>query len=67
MSCKAKFSVGQKVNHAASSDGSFPAGCGTVTSVTPWNTGDGFSYQVRCDTTGKLLPVNFKESELSCA
>jgi hypothetical protein len=62
-----KFKVGQKVNHAASSDGSFPAGTGTVSSVTPWNTGDGYSYQVKCDVTNKVLPVNFKESELSPA
>lgn len=61
----AKFSVGQKVNHAAASDGKFPAGAGTVESVTPWNTGDGYSYQVRCDKTNKVLPVNFKESELT--
>lgn len=62
----AKFSVGQKVKHVANADGAFPAGCGCITSVTPWNTGDGYSYQVRCDATGEILPVNFKESELTC-
>lgn len=61
----AKFKVGDKVKHVANADGAFPAGTGTVESVTPWNTGDGFSYQVRCDKTGNLLAVNFKESELS--
>lgn len=65
MSCTAKFKVGDKVNHAANANGDFPAGCGVVTSVTPWNTGDGYSYQVKCDATGKVLPVNFKESELT--
>lgn len=64
--CNAKFKVGDKVIHAAASDGAFPSGCGTVTTVTPWNTGDGYSYQVTCDKTGELLPVNFKESELTC-
>lgn len=64
MKC-AKFSVGQKVKHAANTDGAFPAGCGTVFSVTPWNTCDGYSYQVRCDVTGQVLLVNFKESELT--
>lgn len=63
--CTPCFSIGQKVQHAASSDGSFPAGCGTIESVTPWNSGDGFSYQVKCDKTGKVLPVNFKDSELT--
>ncbi len=62
----AKFKVGEHVKHAANADGAFPAGCGTVASVTPWNTGDGYSYQVKCDKTGKVLPVNFKESELEC-
>lgn len=65
MGCSPKFSVGQHVNHAANAGGSFPAGCGTIESVTPWNTGDGFSYQVKCDKTGKVLPVNFKEAELT--
>jgi hypothetical protein len=62
---KAKFKAGQKVEHAANADGSFPAGCGVVETVTPWNSGDGYSYQVRCDATGEVLPVNFKESELT--
>ena len=61
-SAPVKFHVGQHVAHAAGS--TFPAGTGTIFSVTPWNTGDGFSYKVRCDKTGKVLPVNFKESEL---
>jgi hypothetical protein len=59
------YAVGDHVNHAANADGLFPAGCGTVSSVVPWNTGDGYSYQVKCDKTGSTLPVNFKESELS--
>jgi hypothetical protein len=67
MKCKPCFTVGEKVNHAANADGAFPAGCGTISSVTPWNTGDGYSYQVKCDVTGKVLPVNFKESELTAA
>lgn len=63
----AKFEVGEHVDHAANADGAFPIGCGTVTSVIPWNTCDGYSYQVRSDKTGQVLPVNFKESELACA
>lgn len=55
--CTPAFKVGDHVNHAASHPScdpscAFPAGCGTVSSVTPWNTGDGFSYQVKCDKTG---------------
>lgn len=61
----AKFSVGQHVQHCANACGQFPAGCGVVESVTPWNTGDGYSYQVKCDKTGQTLPVNFKEDELT--
>lgn len=60
----AKFSVGSHVEHPAAHDGSFPAGSGTVEEATPWNTGDGYSYKVKCDKTGKVLPVLFKESEL---
>lgn len=62
--CAAKFKAGDHVKHTANACGLFPEGCGTVTLVTPWNTGDGYSYQVTCDKTGKVLPVNFKESEL---
>lgn len=58
------FQVGSHVAHAANAAGMFPSGTGVVTSVTPWNTGDGFSYRVRCDATGRVLPVNFKASEL---
>ncbi len=66
MTCgPATFKVGDHVKHAAAGDGSFPAGCGTVSSVTPWNDCKGYSYQVKCDKTGKVLPVNFKESELT--
>ena len=63
------FNIGDKVKHRANcqSPPLFPAGCGTVSSVTPWNTADGYSYQVRCDKTGNVLPVNFKDSELSAA
>jgi hypothetical protein len=62
----AQFVVGQPVSHVANAGTfKFPAGTGKVTSVTPWNTGDGYSYQVRCDMTGKVLPVNFKASELT--
>lgn len=61
------FTVGQKVNHVANAGGAFPAGCGCVSAVIPWNDGKGYSYQVKCDKTGQVLPVNFKESELSCA
>lgn len=61
----AKFRVGDHVSHVANAGGLFPAGTGVVTSVIAWNTGDGFSYKVRCDQTGKVLPVNFKESELT--
>ncbi len=61
----AEFKVDQHVNHAANGEGAFPAGTGLVASVVPWNTADGYSFQVVCDKTGKLLHVNFKASELS--
>ena len=60
----AKFSVGQKVKHAGNLAGLFPAGTGVIDSIVPWNTGDGFSYRVRCDMTKRVLPTNFKDSEL---
>lgn len=63
--CVPCFSVGDHVHHAANCCGLFPEGDGFVESVTPWNTGDGHSYQVRCEATDELLPVNFKESELT--
>jgi hypothetical protein len=59
-----EFYPGQHVAHAANANGLFPAGTGIVATVTPWNTGDGYSFKIRCDATGKLLPVNFKASEL---
>jgi hypothetical protein len=65
MAAPPKFPVGTHVKHAVGPGGSFPAGTGVVRQVTPWNTGDGYSYGVQCDKTGKMLPVNFKESELS--
>lgn len=61
------YKVGDKVKHCASGDGfptPFPAGCGQVTSVTPWADAKGYSYQVRCDKTGKILPANFQECDL---
>lgn len=61
----AKFSVGSKVKHPAADDKSFPAGCGTVECVEPWATGSSYSYKVKCDKTGKVLPALFKESELT--
>ena len=60
---KAKFAVGDAVNHPAAPDGSYPAGTGTVESVTP--AGDSYSYKIRCDATKKVLPTAFKESDLS--
>lgn len=59
-----EFQVGDHVSHVANSGGLFPDGTGVITAKIPWNAGDGFSYQVRCDKTGKVLPVNFKGSEL---
>ena len=60
----AKYSIGAKVNHPAGTDTdgkTFPAGTGTVTSVTP----DGKTYEVKCDTTGKALKHKFPEADLS--
>lgn len=61
----AKFAKGDKVQHAACADGSFPADCGVVECVEPYNDCSGSVYKVRCDTTGNVLPVVFKESELT--
>lgn len=60
-----EFCVGQKVKHVANAEGAFPAGTGVVSSVIPWNDAKGYSYQVKCDKTGNVLPVNFKASELT--
>ncbi len=59
-----KFNINDHVRHAANGENKFPAGSGRITSVTPWNTADGYSYQVMCDKTSQNLGVNFKESEL---
>jgi hypothetical protein len=57
-----KFAVGAHVDHAKGTN--FPAGCGTITEVLPWNTTDGYTYKVRCDKTQNVLPVSFKETDL---
>lgn len=61
----AKFKLGDPVKHPAAQDNSFPAGTGTVTAVTP--DGKSFTYEVKCDTTGTVLPVHFKESDLKAS
>lgn len=61
----AKFSVGCHVNHPATDDGKVPASYGEVVEVTPWATGGGYSYKLKCDTTKKVLPYLFKEEELT--
>lgn len=92
----AKYKVGDRVNHPAAPDGSFPAGVGVVESVkdatagapaagapaagtpaagatnkpasgpTP-TAGAGATYKVRCEATKQVLPVDFKEADLSAA
>lgn len=57
-----KFKVGDHVNHPSCPNNQFPAGTGTIASVAP----DG-TYTVKCDKTGRVLPANFKESELTLA
>lgn len=66
MAASAKFAVGAKVNHPAASgtDGkAFPEGTGVVTNVTA--DGSSFVYEVKCDTTGKVLKFKFPEAGLS--
>lgn len=59
----AAFDVGAHVKHPAGQG--FPAGTGVITLGAVRADGPGFVYKVHCDQTGKVLPVNFKESELS--
>ncbi len=61
----AKFSVGQKVNHPAARDHSFPAGTGVVVGVHQL-AGGGWVYAVH-DAANNPLGALFKESELSPA
>lgn len=65
MNCHQGYKVGDHVTHAAAHDGAFPSGPGVVEEAMCWNSGDGHSYKVKCDATGKVLPVIFRETELS--
>lgn len=62
---QAKFKVGDHVNHPACPNHSFPAGTGTITEALPCDQGGECKYKVQCDKTGQVLPVEFKECDLS--
>lgn len=54
---------GDHVQHPANPFGLFPAGTGTVEKEIPLNKG-GKVYTVKCDKTGKTLPVAFDATEI---
>ena len=62
----AEFCVGDKVKHVGTGDGKIPSGTGKVECVEQWADCKGYSYKVRCDKTGDVIPYLFKASELSC-
>lgn len=59
-----KIEEGERVKHPANPAGLFPAGTGTIQMVLPLNSGRGKVYTVKCDQTGKTLPVAFEDGEL---
>jgi hypothetical protein len=61
------FKAGDCVNHPAHLDSPplFAAGCGCIVAVLPCNTADGYSYLLKCDATGLILPVTFDDCELT--
>lgn len=61
---EAKFKMDQKVKHPPDTSARFEGGTGTIVEVNP-NDEKGFLYKVKCDKSGTVLPVDFKESELS--